>query len=223
MERSLEHKSPQFAVNATFETFSTLKYACTHAALVDSYEFEPVKVDSTRYTLKCRDKECAWNLHATSVSETDTWKIRTSIQDHTCHGIHHDGHCNVDEEFISMEILPKVRADSSVKPKVIEDHFKDVYGVKISYMKAYRAKERAIEFINGSHAEAYSRLPKYCEEIQRSNPGSTVQLDIDPTTHRFQRVFISFAASAMGFAYCRPLLGLDGTHLKHTFQGISYF
>lgn len=89
-------------------------------------------------------------------------------------------------------------------------------------MKAYRGRECAIEFINGSHEEAYSYLPKYCEEIQRSNPGSTVQLDVDPTMHRFKCVFISFAASAMGFAYCWPLLGLDGTHLTHTFQGISY-
>ena len=220
MQRSLEHESPQFAVNATFDSFSALKQACIRAALLDDYEFMTAKVDSRRYTIKCNDKECSWYLHATSVGETDTWKIRTSVQKHICHGIHHDGHRNVDEEFISIEILPKVRSDSSIKPQVIKDHFKDLYGVSISYKKAWRARERAIEFINGSHEEAYSHLPKYCEEIQRSNPGSTVQLDVDPTTHRFTRVFISFAASAMGFAYCRPLLGLDGTHLTHTFQGI---
>jgi zinc finger SWIM domain-containing protein 3 len=103
---------------------------------------------------------------------------------------------------------PKSVLIRRLNPKVIQDHFKDIYGIRISYMKAYRGRERAIKFINGSHEEAYSRLPKYCEEIQHSNPGSTVQLDVDPTTRRFKRVFISFAASAMGFAYCRPLLGL---------------
>ena len=143
-----------------------------------------------------------------------------SIQKHSCHGINHNGHCNIDEEFISIEILPKVSSDSSIKPEVIKNHFKDVYGVKISYKKAWRARERAIEFINGSHKEAYSRLPQYCEEIQCSNPGSRVELDVDPTTHRFKRMFISFAASAMGFASRCPLLGLDGTHLTDTFQGI---
>ena len=68
-------------------------------------------------------------------------------------------------------------------------------------------------------SSAYSLLPKYCDEILRSNPGSTVKLEVDPTTSRFKRVFICFAVSALGFAYCRPLLGLDGTHLKHTYQG----
>ena len=73
--------------------------------------------------------------------------------------------------------------------------------------------------VNGSYEEAYNSLPKYCQEIQRSNPGSTVQLDIDPMTNQFKRLFICFAASAIGFAFCRPLLGLDGTHLKHKYQG----
>ena len=120
MQGSLEHQSPQFAVNTTFESFSALKLACIRAALLDIYEFDPVKVDSGQYTLKCKDKECSWYLHATSVGETDTWKIRTLIQQHTCHGLIHDGHCNIDEEFISIEILPQVRSNSSVKPDVIK-------------------------------------------------------------------------------------------------------
>jgi len=68
MERSFEHKSSQFAVNATFDSFSALKHACNHAVLLDFYEFDPVKVDSERYTIKCKDKECPWYLYATSVS-----------------------------------------------------------------------------------------------------------------------------------------------------------
>ena len=47
MKRSFEHKSPQFEVNATFESFSALKHAYTHAALLDLYEFDPVKESTT--------------------------------------------------------------------------------------------------------------------------------------------------------------------------------
>ena len=67
----------------------------------------------------------------------ETWKIRTSIQKYTYHGINHDGHCNVNEEIISNEILPKVRSNLLIKLKVIQNHFKDVYGVSISYKKAW--------------------------------------------------------------------------------------
>ena len=27
----------------------------------------------------------------------------------------------------------------------------------------------------------------------------------------------------MGFVYCRPVLGLDGTHLKHKYQGLNTY
>jgi hypothetical protein len=180
-------------------------------------------VNAERYQLKCKDNTCSWTLYATSFGDMDTWQIRTSIQIHSCHGIQHLGHRNIDEEFISTEIIPQVHSDSKIKPKSIQNYFKDRYSVEISYDKAYRAKQCAITIIDSSHEEAYASLPKYCEEIQRSNPGSTVQLEVDPATNRFRRVFICFAASAMGFAYCRPLLGLDGTHLKHTYQGTNRF
>ena len=67
--------------------------------------------------------------------------------------------------------------------------------------------------------EAYNALPKYCEEVLRSNPGSTVKLEIDSATSQFKGLFICFAGSAMGFVYCRPVIGIDGTHLKHKYQG----
>jgi hypothetical protein len=221
MQHSFEHQATQFAVNAEFESFSAPKHACTRAALLDVYEFVPERVDSERYSLKCKDQDCSWYLHASSIDGTDLWQIQKSIQTHTCHGINHSGHCNIDEEFISTEILPYLRSDPKFTPKAIQNHLKDQYGVDISYHKAYRAKERVVKLINGSHEDAYNCLPKYCNEIQRSNPGSTVQLDINPTTNQFQRLFICFAASALGFAYCRPVLGIDGTHLKHKYQGTN--
>ena len=80
MQRSFEYQSPQFAVNVKFDSFSALKHACTHAALLDVYEFIPDRVDSKHYTLKCKDKECTWHLYASSIPKTDSWPIRTSLR-----------------------------------------------------------------------------------------------------------------------------------------------
>ena len=33
-------------------------------------------------------------------------------------------------------------------------------------------------------------------------------------------MFVCYSASAIGFAYCRPVLRLDGTHLKTKYKGI---
>ena len=104
---------------------------------------------------------------------------------HICHSINHLGDKNLDEDFnISTEILPKLRNDTSYTPKVIQIDIK--FGIEIDYQKSYQSKERALKHINGSHEEAYNSLPKYCEEIQCSNPRSLVQLDIDRTTNQFK-------------------------------------
>ena len=203
IKQHLEHKSPQFEVNSQFDNFSALKHACTRAALLDVYEFVPDKVDIDRYILKCLDKECTWYLYATAFPGTNVWRIRKSTQTHSCHGIQHSGHRNVDEEFISTEILPKLRSDPKFTPKAIQNHLKEQYGVAIKYHKAWRARERATKVINGSHEGAYNSLPKYCQEIQRSNPGNTVQLDIDSMMNRFNRVFICFGISALSFGQNR--------------------
>jgi len=73
MPRSFEQQSPQFEVGSQFESVATLKYACTHAALLDVQEFVPDKVDTYRCALF--DKECCWYLYATSFPDTDMWRI----------------------------------------------------------------------------------------------------------------------------------------------------
>src|SRR5437667_9628677 len=71
MQRSFEYQSPQFVVNAKFDSFSALKHACTRAALLDVYEFVPDGVDSERYT---RDGSRAEPCSRTRVRE-QSWRV----------------------------------------------------------------------------------------------------------------------------------------------------
>lgn len=76
--------------------------------------------------------------------------------------------------------------------------------------------------VDGNDKDAYKSLPKYCDNLCRNNPGSKIILESidEERTHRFSRVFVCYGAAAKGFAYCRPVLGLDGTHLKAKYKGI---
>ena len=92
-------------------------------------------------------------------------------------------------------------------------------GIQIHYKKALRTKDVAMAEINGSFEDAYKQLPQYCEDLKKSNPFTTAIVD-STSEGRFNRMFVSFGASAKGFRFCRPILGLDGTHLKNKYQGI---
>ena len=62
-------------------------------------------------------------------------------------------------------------------------------------------------------------MPKYCADIKTTNPDSIASLELI-SDNRLKWVFISFGASAIGFAHCHPLISLDSTHLKTKYQGI---
>ena len=51
------------------------------------------------------------------------------------------------------------------------------------------------------------------------NFGSTAFVDI-MEKNKFRRMFICFGVAASGFAFCQPILSLDGTHLKDKYLGI---
>src|SRR5579859_7035050 len=104
------------------------------------------------------------------------------------------------------------------KPCDIAKDMRVEFDVEINYKKAWRAKEHASLEINGRHKASYAYLPKYCEDLKAANPGSLVVLE-STTENKFRRVFNCYGGSAEGFANCRPILGLDGTHLSSKYQG----
>ncbi|RVW68072.1 hypothetical protein CK203_064579 [Vitis vinifera] len=66
-------------------------------------------------------------------------------------------------------------------------------------------------------------LPRFFLALEQSNPGcimySKMVLGNNPNEEIFQRVFWAFAPSIKGFAHCRPVLSIDGTHLYGKYKG----
>jgi len=80
-----------------------------------------------------------------------------------------------------------------------------------------------LEAIKGTVEDAYNALPKYCEDLNQSNPDSTIVLECTPegdSGQRFQCMFVCYSALVISFGYCRSVLSLDGTHLKTKYKGV---
>ena len=96
--------------------------------------------------------------------------------------------------------------------------------VDVSRDQLYRAKRKATQLIYGSDLDQYGRLWDYCEELRKSNPGSTVVMDApvdEESGHsRFRRLYIFLQACKSGYLRgCRKLIGVDGCHLKGEYTG----
>jgi len=220
----MDTRYPPLEVNSQFDSILQLRDACKQHALRENFEFSTVKSNKSRYTIKCKSSDsCPWRLHASlTLSESDTSKlveIKTMNASHSCFGQQNAAHKHASSTFIVATIQSRLQEHASYHPADVVNDMRREHGLQIGYWTAWRAKEAAFANINGSHESAFSQLPQYCEDIIRSNPGSTAIVERTPDDC-FLRMFVSYAASGKGFAYCHAVLGLDGSHLKSRYQGV---
>lgn len=209
----------QIILGARFDSLEKLKQACRMQAVRSNFETRTLRSNRVQFELRCKAEGCPWRLYAASIERTSMFTIRSLHEEHTCFGINHTGNNAATSEFLANIIANKIKEQPDYRPSDIEKDVSREFGVKVSYSKAYRAKKAAKRKIDGTHEETYARLPKYCQDLEAANPGSTIIL-CKTDSNKFQRLFLCYEASAVGFVSCRPLLGLDGTHLKSKYQGI---
>ena len=101
---------------------------------------------------------------------------------------------------------------SSFANQVRGDTKKDV-----SRWTYYRAKRYAQKAICGDADIQVGLLWDYCNELRRTNPGTTTKIKTKLVGDQvlFERIYICFEALNKGYKEgCKPILGMDGFYLK---------
>jgi hypothetical protein len=108
------------------------------------------------------------------------------------------------------------------------DLVKELFGYKVKYEKAWKAKQAAFQILYGDWEEAYNRLPRLLGALAASNPGtyhvveplgSTTRLRNNEPVRVFGRAFWVFDQCIRAFQHCRPVISIDGTFLTGRFKG----
>ncbi|RVW99497.1 Serine/threonine-protein phosphatase 7 long form-like [Vitis vinifera] len=125
--------------------------------------------------------------------------------------------------FVSKYIETLVKAEMTVTIGAIQAVVAEQFGYQISYQKAMKAKRKAMTRLFGDWYKSYAELPRFFLALEQSNPGCIMYSKTvpgnNPNEEIFQRVFWAFAPSITGFAHCRPVLSIDGTHLYGKYKG----
>ncbi|XP_061342602.1 uncharacterized protein LOC133288800 [Gastrolobium bilobum] len=175
---------------------------------------------SSRVIAKCSKERCPWRVHVAKCPGIPTFTIRTLHAEHTCEGVRNLHHQQASVTWVARSVEARIRDNPQYKPRDILQDIRDQHGVAVSYMQAWRGKERSMAALHGTFEEGYDLLPAYCEQIRKTNPGSIASVVATGHENCFQRLFISFRASIYGFVNaCRPLLELDKAHLKGKYLG----
>lgn len=81
-----------------------------------------------------------------------------------------------------------------ITPRDVIAMVKNKFGVDITYYVAWKSVNAGRDMIFGDHSHSYASLPAYLAEVERSNPGSMVDLDFDPEMNNFRKCVLAFGA-----------------------------
>uniref|UniRef100_A0A1J3EJ93 SWIM-type domain-containing protein n=1 Tax=Noccaea caerulescens TaxID=107243 RepID=A0A1J3EJ93_NOCCA len=208
------------AVGREFPDVETCRRTLKDLAIALHFDLRIVKSDRSRFIAKCSKEGCPWRIHAAKCPGVSTFSVRTLNGEHTCEGVRDLHHQQASVGWVARSVEARIRDNPQYKPKEILQDIRDEHGVAVSYMQAWRGKERSMAALHGTYEEGYRFLPLYCEQIKLVNPGSFASVSASGPENCFQRLFIAYRACISGFFSARrPLLELDRAHLKGKYLG----
>ncbi|XP_062118208.1 uncharacterized protein LOC133831813 [Humulus lupulus] len=147
------------------------------------------------------------------------FEVTVFHNEHTCNlDSRNSDHCQAAPWVIGHIIKEKYTSDGTkyMAKDIQRDMFKE-YGIKISYEKAWRCREKALTYVRGTPTESYTKLYGYLYILEQKN--SDTITDIVREDNRFKYCFWSLDACRRGFKFCRPVISIDGTFLKTKYGG----
>ncbi|MQL74236.1 hypothetical protein Taro_006589 [Colocasia esculenta] len=210
-------------VGQVFISKEQLQMELTNYAITRGFNWKYLKNDTVRLTVRCYVDVCPCRLHAFVIREGPEFAIKTLNNIHSCGcDIMSDGHPRTSKKWVVNVVKGKLVDKPTYRASEMMRDIRWDYGISIPYHQAWWGKEVDVSSLYGDFRISYHMLNWYNERALQSNPGSVLSLEVDPETQRFKCFFICFQASAYGFEVgCRPMLFLDGTHIKqHRVQGV---
>ncbi|KAK8696362.1 hypothetical protein V6N13_001498 [Hibiscus sabdariffa] len=217
--RNSDLSNPRLKAGMIFASKKILKEAIKMYSIKNRYCVKLKRNDNKRIQVKCKG-ECLWMLWATPVNGEDpatgSWQIRSVNGEHTC--LREFQNHNVTAKWLAENYFSSFYVDPSFSHNSLKQAVHKDWGIHVPKTKCIREKNLAIENLNGNHKEQYAKLYAYLDELRQSNPGTTTVCKLDE--RKYERLYICMQAMKDGFkAGCRPIIGLDGCHLKGYFQG----
>ncbi|KAL5154495.1 hypothetical protein HKD37_19G053842 [Glycine soja] len=220
-------------VGMEFYSKNAVKNAVKQYVMKVHQSFKVVESKSNKYVVCCLNKSaecpCPFYMRAILSKKIDTWKVTQWGGPHTCLNMTiTQDHEKLDSDLIATCVVGMIREDPSIKISLIQERINSEFAYKVSYKKAWLAKQKAIAIKYGVWDESYVKLGSWLTQMQNHSPRSHFQILHDDfivwntvsREHRqFHRVFWTFDQCKEAFKYCKPIIQVDRTHLYGKYRG----
>ncbi|KAL5538016.1 hypothetical protein UlMin_045504 [Ulmus minor] len=183
-------KNPIFKLGQIFTSNTVFKQAVKEHAIREGRRIRFTHNEPGRVRAVCTFGSCPWKIFASRFEKNSVeFQVKSSNLIHEC-------------------------------GKAERHPFLDYKWIEKNYTESFKDNKRfsAAEVINSQ----YFLLWDYCEELKKKNPSTTTKIKVEMGTDGapiFHCIYICLAACKKGFLEaCKPLIGLNGCHIKGPFR-----
>jgi hypothetical protein len=182
--------------------------------------------EKRRYTVVCDKDQWPWRVCARVQKINEKWKITKVVGPHNC--AEHElttKHRQLTSTLIAKRLMGILQTEPNMKVRTIMRIVENAYdGYKITYGKAWRAKQCAWKMIYGDWESGYEQLPVLLNAMKAANLGMHYEYIPKPNKwingrQIFFCAFWCFPHCVESFRHCRPVFSIDGTFLLGKYQG----
>ncbi|XP_013705009.1 uncharacterized protein LOC106408865 [Brassica napus] len=193
-------------------------------AIVNKFKYKSGKSDPSMMVLKCCGNLCPWRLYAVRLKDSELFEIRSIINNHTCSVNVRGGYQTQATASVIGELMKTKYCGigAGPKPREIRKMMRGDHDVSISYWKAWKSHDLAIDNCQGKCTDSYMQLPAYLHNLVLANPGTIADLHTERSQdgeNLFKYMFLALGASIKGYEALRKVIVVDGTHLKGKYAG----
>lgn len=213
------------------DVFATKEYFMTvvrQYAVMSKRPLYLARNDKTKMRVKCHGMGCEWFIY---VRKTTAYNginfVLLSLRRnhaHRCANVVQNRW--ITAKWLAVRFTEKIKGDPHISLQAIRQCVDEQFGSTLSRMKAYRARDLALEGIFGRTGDQYKKLFYYKEELLRTHRDSSVHIQYETERDqvgrgpRFQRFYCCLGPLKKGWKqFCRPIIFLDGSFLRGMYKG----
>ncbi|PWA51868.1 transposase, MuDR, MULE transposase domain protein [Artemisia annua] len=157
-------------------------------------------------------------IHCGTYKGSTMFVTKKIDENHTCpKTITRKHHKNANKSLIGYLVKEQLEdPNREYKPKYIIKDMDVCFGVNISYQQAYRGLHKGLEILRGSPVESFEKLPYYCHNLEKKNPGTVTKIKVDKEG-RFEILFIFIGIALQKMATLRIALQSQKWFKKSTY------
>ena len=201
---------PVFSLGMAFRSSRHFKRALVKYGLRTHRHLLFPKDEKNRVKVVCSWKGCKWLIYGSKTSRSEWFKVVTFVDDHSCPP-RRDNKL-VTSRRIANKFKDQIRDNSTWKVELIRQSVLTELHCDVSLAKCKRAKALVLQEALDCTKGEYFKMYDYKLELERSNPGSTMVVMLNPDIvlkKVFQRFYVCVDACKKGFnAGCRRVIGL---------------